>query len=60
MPRDYFSNIKSQDAKKRKILKVEYDLKQYAHIPLGKGGNYSQNHLGQNNLMKVHTPYPRG
>ncbi len=42
------------------ILKVEHDLKQCAHIPRRKGQRHSQNHLGQNNFIKAHTPYPKG
>jgi hypothetical protein len=39
------------------ILKVEHDLEQCAHIPRKKGQNHSQNYLGQNSPVKVHTPY---
>ncbi len=42
------------------ILKVEHDLEQCAHILRKKGQNHLQNHLGQNNIIKVHTPYLRG
>ncbi len=42
------------------ILKVEHDLIQCAHIPQRRGQNHLQNHLGQNSLIEVHTPYPKG
>jgi hypothetical protein len=33
MPPNYFFNARSPNGKKKVILKVEYDLKQCAHIP---------------------------
>jgi len=46
--------------KKKIILKLEYDPRQCAHIPRKIGRNHSQNLLGQNNLVKAHTPYSSG
>jgi hypothetical protein len=42
------------------ILKVEHDLEQCAHILRKRGQSHSQNHLGQNNFIKTHTPYLKG
>jgi len=41
------------------IPKVEHD-NQSAHMLRKIGQIRSQNHLRQNNLVKVHTPYPKG
>jgi hypothetical protein len=42
------------------ILKVEHDFEQCAHIFQKKNQSHSYNHLGQNNLIKAHTPYLKG
>ncbi len=55
-----FPMLKVEMHKVNVILKVEYDLKQCAHIPCERGQKHLQNHLGQNSLVKAHTPYPRG
>jgi hypothetical protein len=42
------------------ILKAEHDLEQCAHIPQKRGRSHSQNHLGQNNFIKIQIPYLKG
>jgi len=55
-----FLTLKIKMQKINAILKVEHDLTQCAHIFQKIGCNHLQNHLGQNNLVKTHTPYSKG
>jgi hypothetical protein len=59
MPLDYFS-IMSQNVKNKHDIEGGIWLQGMCPHISKKGQSHSYNHLGQNSLIKTHTPYPKG
>jgi len=57
MPPNCFSNVKNGIVKSKHDTEGGIWLPTMWHIPWKKGWNHLQNHLGQNNLIKVRTPW---